>query len=467
MEQVESGSDDLLFTEWQTLINQTPVAAHELLLSLSDKELHHLVTIFYDYMLSHTESALFLNTEQVNSRLSSSMFHWLRAVLGSSQQDLHELLAKQHEIGIVHAHIGLPIDLVARAARKIKEELYQILALRKVAAAHIITDAICFSGLAIDTAIEAMTASYSPSVQNSVNAEEQYRLLTIYDDINVERERQIRSLTDWENQFIYNIATGLPIKDLVFLSKSEFGMWFAHKGKHILGKSELLSGMETLMKKIDHHLKQELPLHAQLTTDERLKLLQEIRQLTAQIHILLSSMFEDLVKEENGKDSLTQLLNRRFIPTIMRREISIALHSRKPFALAMLDIDYFKQINDRYGHNTGDNTLKNVSAMIYEHIRSSDYVFRYGGEEFMILLVETELSKAKIILENLRNKMADLRIQASASESFSVTVSIGVAEYDYHPDYKLLIEKADSALYYAKSQGRNRVEVFQPHMTNG
>ncbi|MCV5360174.1 GGDEF domain-containing protein, partial [Escherichia coli] len=82
-------------------------------------------------------------------------------------------------------------------------------------------------------------------------------------------------------------------------------------------------------------------------------------------------------------------------------------------ALAMLDIDYFKQINDRYGHNTGDNTLKNVSAMIYEHIRSSDYVFRYGGEEFMILLVETELSKAKIILENLRNKMADLRIQAS------------------------------------------------------
>ena len=77
---------------------------YELLLSLSDKELHHLVTIFYDYMLSHTESALFLNTEQVNSRLSSSMFHWLRAVLGSSQQDLHELLAKQHEIGIVHAH---------------------------------------------------------------------------------------------------------------------------------------------------------------------------------------------------------------------------------------------------------------------------------------------------------------------------------------------------------------------------
>lgn len=69
-------------------------------------------------------------------------------------------------------------------------------------------------------------------------------------------------------------------------------------------------------------------------------------------------MFDALVKQENGKDSLTQLLNRRFIPTIMRREISLALHARKPFSTAMLDIDYFKQINDNFGHNTGDLTLK-------------------------------------------------------------------------------------------------------------
>ena len=145
----------------------------------------------------------------------------------------------------------------------------------------------------------------------------------------------------------------------------------------------------------------------------------------------------------------------------MRREISLALHSRKPFTLAMLDIDYFKQINDRYGHNTGDMTLKNVAAVIYEHIRSSDYVFRYGGEEFMILLVESDESQASIILETLRKKIAELHIAASVTESFSITVSIGVAEYDYHPDYKQLVDKADRALYLAKSHGRNRVEAYQ------
>ncbi|MDM2924816.1 diguanylate cyclase [Citrobacter sp. Cpa228] len=461
MEQVDPVNDTLLLTEWRALIRQTSPDVHTILTGLSDDEIRHLVTVFYDYMLSHAESALFLNTEQVSTRLSGSMFDWLRSVLGSAYGDLPRLLAKQREIGVVHARIGLPIDLVNRGARKLKEELYQLLKSKADYSVSLLTDAICFSSLAMDTALEAMTVSYSPSYQNSLHTQEQYRLQTIYDDVNVERERQIRSFTDWENQFIYNIATGLPSGDLVFLADSDFGMWFSHKGKHILGSGNLLAEMESVIAEIDNRLTQALSNQQQPGETERMSLLQDIRQLSAKIHFLLASMFEALVKQENGKDSLTQLLNRRFIPTIMRREISLALHSRKPFTLAMLDIDYFKQINDSYGHNTGDMTLKNVAAVIYEHIRSSDYVFRYGGEEFMILLVESDESQASIILETLRKKIAELRIAASMTESFSITVSIGVAEYDYHPDYKQLVDKADRALYLAKSHGRNRVETYR------
>ena len=79
----------------------------------------------------------------------------------------------------------------------------------------------------------------------------------------------------------------------------------------------------------------------------------------------------------------------------------------------------------------------------------------------MILLVESDESQASIILETLRKKIAELRIAASMTESFSITVSIGVAEYDYHPDYKQLVDKADRALYLAKSHGRNRVETYR------
>lgn len=127
MEQVEPVNDTLLLTEWQALIRQTSPDVHTLLTSLSDEEIRHLVTVFYDYMLSHAQSALFLNTEQVSTRLSGSMFDWLRSVLGSAHEDLPQLLAKQRKIGVVHARIGLPIDLVNRGARKLKDELYRVL----------------------------------------------------------------------------------------------------------------------------------------------------------------------------------------------------------------------------------------------------------------------------------------------------------------------------------------------------
>lgn len=125
MEQVDPVNDTLLLTEWQALLRQTSPEVHSLLMSLSDEEIRHLVTVFYDYMLSHAESALFLNTEQVSTRLSGSMFDWLRSVLGSAHEDLSQLLAKQRKIGVVHARIGLPIDLVNRGARKLKDELYR------------------------------------------------------------------------------------------------------------------------------------------------------------------------------------------------------------------------------------------------------------------------------------------------------------------------------------------------------
>jgi diguanylate cyclase len=458
MEQVEHSDNTLLLSEWQDLLNQTSPQVHDILTALSDEEIRHLVTVFYDYMLSHSESELFLNTDQVNSRLSHSMFHWLRSVLGSAGEDLPQLLENQRAIGIVHARIGLPLDLVARGARKLKTELYRLLQAKETLPASLLNEALCFSSLAMDTAIEAMTVSWSPGYQNSMRAQEQYRLLSIYDDVNVERERQINALTSWENQFIYNIATGLPAADIITLSASEFGMWLAHKGRYLLGNPEMLASIGELIEKADDRLAR-MRASEKPTAASRLSLLQAIRQLTGQIHRLLLAMFDAQVELENGKDPLTQLFNRRFIPTIMRREISLALNVRKPFVLAMIDIDYFKKINDSFGHNAGDMTLKSVATAIFDHFRSSDYVFRYGGEEFMVLLVESDLSQASIMLETLRAKIAGLAIEVAPGKPISVTVSIGLAEFDYHPDYKRLIEKADRALYVAKSHGRNRLET--------
>lgn len=100
--------------------------------------------------------------------------------------------------------------------------------------------------------------------------------------------------------------------------------------------------------------------------EQRYLLLRTVRNRIMKLTSLLSSLFEELAKFENGKDPLTNLLNRRFIPTILRREIALAMRTDTSFVVAMLDIEYFKRINDNYGHDAGDAALKNIAAILYE-----------------------------------------------------------------------------------------------------
>ena len=359
----------------------------------------------------------------------------------------------------------MPIDLVARGARKLKYELFQLLLNKTQLSAKEINDAIFFSGMAIDSAIEVMTIAFTPSHQKMMHDQEHFRLLTVYDDMSVERERQLGALKDWENQFIYNIATELPFEERVLLSDSEFGLWFAHKGQHIFRQPDLIKKVDALIQKIDRLITTEFAKESSNTLS-RIHLLRLLRQDIEQVNMILSSIFEEIVKSENGKDPMTKLLTRRFIPTIMRREIGLSISSGKPFTIALLDIDYFKKINDNYGHAVGDNTLKNIAVWLHEYVRSSDYVFRYGGEEFMLLLVETSLSQAQVLTERLRNYIASQMIEVDVDTSFNVTISAGLVEFDNHPDYQRLINKADQMLYQAKNNGRNCIESYPFGMDN-
>lgn len=465
MKNIQPLNYDIIKNEWQLLINNTNTATHQTLMSLSDEEVRQLVDAYYQYMLQDEKAKLFLSTTQVEERLSASMNNWLRKVLGSSCEDLATLITHQRNVGEVHARIGLPIDLVARGARKLKYELFQLLLNKTQLSAKEINDAIFFSGMAIDSAIEVMTIAFTPSHQKMMHDQEHFRLLTVYDDMSVERERQLGALKDWENQFIYNIATELPFEERVLLSDSEFGLWFAHKGQHIFRQPDLIKKVDALIQKIDRLITTEFAKESSNTLS-RIHLLRLLRQDIEQVNMILSSIFEEIVKSENGKDPMTKLLTRRFIPTIMRREIGLSISSGKPFTIALLDIDYFKKINDNYGHAVGDNTLKNIAVWLHEYVRSSDYVFRYGGEEFMLLMVETTLSQAQVLTERLRSHIASQMIEVDVDTSFNVTISAGLVEFDNHPDYQRLINKADQMLYQAKNNGRNCIESYPFGMDN-
>lgn len=161
--------------------------------------------------------------------------------------------------------------------------------------------------------------------------------------------------------------------------------------------------------------------------------------------------------EQANTDSLTRLFNRRKGWEVMEHEIARSNRYGWPLSMIMFDIDHFKTINDTHGHRTGDRVLMTVAAVARESIRSIDELIRWGGEEFIVLLPETELEAALPVAERLREAIAAIRVKIPNDE-LSITASIGVTRKDENsPDLETLLARADQALYIAKYLGRNRV----------
>lgn len=157
-------------------------------------------------------------------------------------------------------------------------------------------------------------------------------------------------------------------------------------------------------------------------------------------------------------DPLTLLGNRTALDTTLRRELQMAERHQYELSLLMVDVDFFKKINDEYGHQRGDLMLCEIAKGIQSACRSSDISFRYGGEEFVVVLGKTDAAGAKIIAERIRQQIADTTITYNG-DTIATTVSIGIAtrsstEKELIDD---LFERADKALYVAKKSGKNRV----------
>lgn len=159
------------------------------------------------------------------------------------------------------------------------------------------------------------------------------------------------------------------------------------------------------------------------------------------------------------RDPLTGICNRAAMDQSLQRETALALRQQSNLSLIAIDIDWFKQVNDRYGHSAGDCVLRTVARRIEEELRTSDLLFRYGGEEFVVLLSGTNVAGASVVAERIRQAVATTPC-ACEGNNIHVTVSQGVAQLTSDSGSHLF-ERADRALYLAKQQGRDRVVTAQ------
>lgn len=175
---------------------------------------------------------------------------------------------------------------------------------------------------------------------------------------------------------------------------------------------------------------------------------------------LSNLQLRERLQEQAMRDALTGLFNRRYLDETLRRELQRAARHQHPVGVIMLDVDHFKQFNDRFGHKGGDALLKAVGAFLRQHIRGEDIACRYGGEEFLLILPDASLHDTHARAEEIQAGIKQLQVTHEDQTLATITISMGVASFPEHgPTSETLIDAVDSALYRAKATGRDRVVV--------
>lgn len=358
-----------LVAEWQALVSRYPDGVPQALAGLATEHADALAERFYREMLADPLSSGFLSHEQVHSRLHRSMSDWIVALFSArSDEDMAELIELQRKVGHVHARIEIPVSLVLRGTRALKGGLLERIA-QVIPEPSLRRDAGGLASGLIDLAVEVMCHAFSQSHDRNSRAEEAYRLFSVSHNIGTEKERQRAALLDWENQLMFDLATGIGVQNLQPLSTSEFGLWFRHKAAHAFQGSPENSSILDYISQIDGHLPALSRLREAEGQADSLQQLRQIRELTRSIKFLLDGLFAQASDLEAGRDVLTRLLNRKFLPVVLGKELLYSRQSGSNFAVLMLDVDHFKTINDTHGHEAGDAVLQQMATLLAGNTR--------------------------------------------------------------------------------------------------
>ncbi|MHB0966971.1 MAG: GGDEF domain-containing protein, partial [Bellilinea sp.] len=179
------------------------------------------------------------------------------------------------------------------------------------------------------------------------------------------------------------------------------------------------------------------------------------------ISLALTNMdMREKLYEQSVRDPLTNLYNRRYMEETLDREIRLAEHKHTSLGVIMIDIDHFKNFNDNFGHEAGDEVLKNIGWLMQSQARVGNIACRYGGEEFVIILPDSTLSDSWQRMDALRTQIDQLNLSSNGKELSGISISGGLVEFPTNgKTSSQLLQAADQALYRAKAAGRNRIET--------
>ena len=411
---------------------------------------------FYDVLLNDSASKRFITNELVESHLTHELQQWLNQTLSpkTSDHDIQNLINKQRLVGEVHSRIEVPMTLVNNAMSSIKFVLFNSIRHHTDITQEHKTDLIILLNQILDSGLSLINEAYiEDRVSNERHAQE-YRTRSNAHEMAIEIERVKGALFGWMTQFMADMLTGINDR-LADIHHQEFALWIRHKLSFFTADQRTVKKIRDNLDNLQNVLNA-LHSHPDENKEEKIR---SISALSNECGWMLGQIADSNIEHATREDMLTSLIERRFMAPILQSETQLALKTHEPYSIMMIDVDNFKSVNDIHGHQAGDAVLSSIGRLLKRSLRVTDYAFRFGGEEFMILMPETSLSSAERAAEKLLDTIRKNEVILDNGRTLKATISIGLAQFNQDPDYQQVIKVADEKLYVAKHNGKDRYAV--------
>ncbi|MCG8615012.1 MAG: GGDEF domain-containing protein [Desulfobacterales bacterium] len=450
------------------ILRNTMTSADQTLLALIGPELQSkaaaIAETFYSHMLHHPESAPFLNHDIVEKKLKASMTQWIDHLFKprKTREEIDGFIQRQVEVGTRHARINIPLTAINIGTTVLKKEFF-----RHVVASSIsrdrLGDAIILIDEIIDHTMAVINHVYLGELVQDARDRQSLKMHAIGVDMALQTESLRSALFDWHRQILRVLIDPKVNPDKIpSIRKTDFGLWVFHKADLMFPGLEEVVKLKNYVTRIDTAISAAITHRTEGWSKAIETLLSEVDDHVTGATSVLGLITERSLAMETGRDSLTKLFNRRFLRGVLQNEVETSIKTGERFAIIIADIDHFKKINDTYGHDGGDAVLKQMAEILLETVRAGDYVFRYGGEEFLIVVNSVNSIHGLNVAEKLHGAIGRHRFILPGSEEIRITASLGVSIHDGHPDYSRIVSRADEALYEAKQSGRDKCVLLMP-----
>ncbi len=423
-----------------------------------EDQLHDIANIFYNELLRIPEISVILNNTKIGNNLHDTIAGWIRSVfINYSEEEIEPLIERQKKIGTVHATINVNLNYFNHGIGIIKDEIYQRLR-KKMADDRRFSKAVLLVGELFDIYISIISESYFLNELLYESNQLSLKVKGLTQNTAIECERLRSMLMEWSRNalmFLYQSAE-IDIKDIPHLQYSNFGLWVIYKSDFLSHPLNVSKELKQHISEIDNALFQAVRFRTENKKDKFANAVTILNETVTKSSWFISTIVDQAIEIDTGMDPLTRLFNRRYLSTILRRQTEICNKQGLPYSILLIDLDHFKKINDEFGHDGGDKVLEQFSRLLLESVRTSDFIFRYGGEEFLIVMGNVNQNEAILSSEKIRDKCDKHIFKLANNQNIHLTCSIGIAVHDGHPDYNRMVKKADLALYDAKNKGRNR-----------